>query len=260
MSIKKKAIQFLLILLFPTLAISQNIFLHPACIDNKPENCTKKEIKKYLSNYLEKAAVYEVDFDTIKTKMTLSVDDSGFINLESLVLVKGSSQQEKALREAIDSYAYGMTMTVYKKKKKRPIESRIFQFQFVNPAIHRQNMNPDEVYKVVEEMPLFYGCEPYIENCTKEKILDFIDHHLIYPDKAVEIRKEGTVVVRFIVEKDGSVSNAEIVREIGSGCGDEGLRIVNLMNELGYSWTCGKHLGVPVRVFFNLPIKFKLKQ
>jgi protein TonB len=56
------------------------------------------------------------------------------------------------------------------------------------------------------------------------------------------------------VEPDGSISNPEIVRDIGAGCGEEALRIVNMMPE----WIPGRQRGKAVRVQFNLPVRFDL--
>ena len=50
-----------------------------------------------------------------------------------------------------------------------------------------------------------------------------------------------------------------MVRDIGAGCGDEALRVVNLMNKENKVWTPGKQRGRPVRVQFTLPVKFKLQ-
>ncbi len=117
----------------------------------------------------------------------------------------------------------------------------------------------DEIFVVVEDKPVFEGCEG-IENkgerdkCTSDKLLKFIYDKIKYPQMAIVNGIEGMVVVRFVVEKDGSVTGAEILREIGGGCGQEALRVVNLMP----LWTPGKQRGRPVRVQYNLPVKFKM--
>jgi TonB family protein len=64
----------------------------------------------------------------------------------------------------------------------------------------------------------------------------------------------GTVYITFIIEKDGTLTNAKVLRGIGSGCDEEALRVVNMMPK----WNPGEQKGKPVAVQFNLPIKFKL--
>ncbi len=114
------------------------------------------------------------------------------------------------------------------------------------------------VFQVVEDMPTFPGCEntgdkAAYQECSTKKMLEFIYKNVEYPQVAIDNAIEGTVVIRFIVDIDGSIRNPEIVREIGGGCGTEALRVVKLMP----LWNPGKQRGEPVKVYFNLPIKFK---
>ncbi len=116
-----------------------------------------------------------------------------------------------------------------------------------------------EVYKVVEEMPRFPGCEEITdaaerEKCAQTKMLEFIFKNIKYPAEARKNGVEGMSVVKFIVEKDGSISEAETVRTIGSGCDEEVLKVVYMMPK----WIPGKQSGKPVRTQFMLPVKFKL--
>lgn len=66
-------------------------------------------------------------------------------------------------------------------------------------------------------------------SCSKEKMQKFIKSNLIYPDSAWVNNIEGIVIVEFIVEKDGSISNIKLIHDIGYGCGEEALRIVSKM-------------------------------
>lgn len=122
----------------------------------------------------------------------------------------------------------------------------------------------EEIFKVVEEMPRFPGCENLATNderkvCADKKMLQFIYDNIQYPAIARENGIEGTVVVRFVVDADGTINNAEVVRDIGGKCGEEALRVVKLMNSMPQKWTPGKQRGKPVRVWFNLPVKFILE-
>ena len=119
----------------------------------------------------------------------------------------------------------------------------------------------DEVFKVVEIMPHFPGCEEMnfeleaeAKKCADKKMLEFIYANIKYPKEAREGNIQGMVVIKFIVEKDGSISNVKLLRDIGGGCGEEALRVANAMPR----WTPGLQRGRAVRVQFNLPVKFKL--
>ncbi len=117
-----------------------------------------------------------------------------------------------------------------------------------------------ELFKVVEEMPRFPGCEDLDgsakekEKCAKQKMLEFIYKNLKYPKEARNADIEGMTVIQFIIEKDGRISSGKIARDIGAGCGTESLRIVNSMP----TWIPGKQKGKAVRVQYTLPVKFKI--
>jgi len=103
------------------------------------------------------------------------------------------------------------------------------------------------ILTIVELMPGFDGGE--------EKMYKWLADNIKYPQVAKETGISGTVIVTFVVEKDGRVTNAKILKGIGGGCDEEALRVVSAMPK----WKAGKQNGVPVRVQFNLPIRFTLE-
>jgi periplasmic protein TonB len=122
----------------------------------------------------------------------------------------------------------------------------------------------EEIFKVVEQMPRFPGCDDFPgdnsakSECANKKLMEFIYSNIQYPAIARENNVEGTVVIQFVVDTNGRISEAKVVRDIGAQCGEEALRIVNLMNDMPEKWTPGKQRGRPVRVLFMLPVRFKL--
>lgn len=123
--------------------------------------------------------------------------------------------------------------------------------QTVSEQNQTLNLSPipgkeDSIFKVVEKMPLFNG--------GKEELYSYLGKNIKYPEEAKQKGIEGTVFVTFVVEKDGSVTNVKILRGIGAGCDEEAYRVVQTMPR----WTPGYQDGKPVRVSFNLPIKYKL--
>jgi protein TonB len=105
---------------------------------------------------------------------------------------------------------------------------------------------PDEVFSVVEVMPEFPG--------GADARNAFLAKNLKYPEQAMEEGIEGMVIVTFVVEKDGKISGARVLRGIGGGCSEEALRVVRRMP----NWNPGTQRGEAVRVQYNLPIRFKL--
>jgi len=118
-----------------------------------------------------------------------------------------------------------------------------------------------DIFKVVENMPQFPGEECATmskterQMCAQKEMLKFVYGNLQYPAIARENGVEGTCIVRYIVGKDGTIRDAVILRDIGAGCGQEALRVVNMMPK----WVPGTQRGRPVDVYFNLPVKFKLE-
>ena len=109
------------------------------------------------------------------------------------------------------------------------------------------NEDENQIFVFVEEYPEFPNGE--------ENLYKYLGSNIKYPHDALENGIQGTVVVKFVVEKDGSISNVKAVRKIGGGCDEEAVRVVKRMPR----WKPGKQSGKPVRTEFTLPIQFKLK-
>lgn len=122
------------------------------------------------------------------------------------------------------------------------------------------------VYLVADKLPRFPGCEKLdttetvIYECAQRNLLRFVYDNVRYPYEAREQNLSGTVVASFIVEKDGTISDTKIIKDIGGGCGEEVMRVVGAMNEVFIRWRPGMKKGVPVRTRFNLPVKFRLEE
>ncbi|HMT69476.1 MAG TPA: TonB family protein [Saprospiraceae bacterium] len=123
----------------------------------------------------------------------------------------------------------------------------------------------NEIFKVVEMMPRFPGCEGITgtikekEQCAQVKMLEYIYQNLKYPQLARENGVEGTVVLHFVIAKDGYIDDIKIVRDIGAGCGDAAASAVDSMNDMNERWIPGTQRGRKVRVLYTLPVKFKLE-
>lgn len=109
-----------------------------------------------------------------------------------------------------------------------------------------ETVEEEEIFVFVEEYPSYPGGE--------EALYKYLGENIQYPDVARDNGITGTVVIRFVVEKDGSITKAAVAREIGGGCGKEALRVVNAMPK----WKPGKQSGKAVRTEFTLPVQFQL--
>jgi len=82
----------------------------------------------------------------------------------------------------------------------------------------------------------------------------FLSENMHYPKIAVQEGIQGSVHVMFVVEKDGSITNVELLKDIGGGCGDEAVRVIKMMPK----WNPGKQRNHAVKVKMRMPVKFKL--
>jgi TonB family protein len=103
-----------------------------------------------------------------------------------------------------------------------------------------------DVYTVVEDMPTYRGGD--------DARIKFLVSNIKYPEKARENGIQGTVYVSFVIDEVGTVTDVKVLRGIGNGCDEEAMRVVRLMPR----WNPGKQSGKPVKVQFNMPIKFTL--
>ena len=104
-----------------------------------------------------------------------------------------------------------------------------------------------KVYDVVEELPEFPG--------GMSAMIDFLQTNISYPKDAEKQKVEGRVMVMFVVETDGSISDVEVARNVFPSLDEEAVRMVKAMPK----WKPGKEKGKAVRVKFTLPVVFRLK-
>jgi periplasmic protein TonB len=99
----------------------------------------------------------------------------------------------------------------------------------------------------VEEMPQFPG--------GNDELLKFIAENISYPEDAIINNIQGRVILKFVVNTDGSIDRIEILRGIDSSLDNEAVRVIKTLPK----FKPGKQGGVPVPVWFNLPVLFKLQ-
>ena len=105
-----------------------------------------------------------------------------------------------------------------------------------------------QVFSIVEEMPEFPGG---MGECMK-----FLARSIKYPADAITNGVEGRVIVKFIVEKDGGISNIQIVRSIDPLLDAEAVRVIKSMPK----WKPGKQKGENVKVYYTVPVTFRLSK
>lgn len=122
--------------------------------------------------------------------------------------------------------------------------------------------NPDvysSINEALDNQPYLKECEhenaEQRQACTGRKYLETIYKNIKYPAQAREEGIMGDVLIRFMIEKDGSVSNFTVLRGVCEVIEKECLRVMKFIPE----WMPGMKSGKPVRVWYNAPVKFKLE-
>jgi len=140
--------------------------------------------------------------------------------------------------------------TKKKNAEKKPVkEVEIVTIEEPNEILVEDQSTENDSLKIFTEaefMPKFVGGEIELNK--------FLNKNMLYPNLAKENNIEGRVIIRFVVEKDGSLSNIEILKKLGFGCDEEVIRLIKTMPK----WNPGKTYGKAVRVNYILPIVFKL--
>lgn len=124
-------------------------------------------------------------------------------------------------------------------------EEKTEEKQEEQPPIN-QNDDDEETRLLVEQLPEYPG--------GVVEFMKWLTKTLKYPDEALRRHTEGKVMVNFIVEKDGSLSNIKVVKSAGKLLDDEALRVMNLMPK----WSPGKDKGKPCRTLMAIPIVFEI--
>ncbi len=113
--------------------------------------------------------------------------------------------------------------------------------------VEEEEVAEPEIFTIVEDMPSFPGGE--------QALFKYLGENTKYPSMAKDAGVQGVVYVTFVVMENGSIENVRVLRGIGGGCDEEAVRVVKNMP----SWSPGKQRGKPVRVQYNLPIRFILR-
>ena len=115
--------------------------------------------------------------------------------------------------------------------------------KYIVPLRH---VNTGKTFDVVEEMPQFPG--------GPAALFEFLSKNIQYPKDAEKAKLQGRVIVTFVVKKDGSITDAKVVKSVAPSLDAEALRVINAMP----NWTPGRQNGQPVNVKYTVPLTFRL--
>jgi protein TonB len=117
----------------------------------------------------------------------------------------------------------------------------------VQQVVEEEEPEEEQIFQVVEEMPEFPGG---MAECLK-----FLSKNIKYPTISQENGVQGRVIIQFVVNRDGSIVDPQVVRGVDPYLDKEALRVVSSMPK----WKPGKQRGKPVRVKYTVPVTFRLQ-
>ncbi|PHN07329.1 TonB family protein [Flavilitoribacter nigricans] len=167
--------------------------------------------------------------------------------------IEGDEEESRAAKKAIGNENYKESKRAY--LEKMAIDGQVAEEIVVTG--YGQTRSPLEAFKIAEEMPRFPGCEGVDvaerQNCADKNMIDFIYKNVTYTEAAKKAGTSGTVVVSFVVGKNGKIRDVRILKGLGHGLNESVLNMIDKMPD----WIPGRQDGKLVDVIFNLPVRFK---
>ncbi|MBR5935821.1 MAG: TonB family protein [Bacteroidaceae bacterium] len=200
-------------------------------------------LKKYLSENNKYPA--QKSSSTVYQDVSFFVEADG--SLSDIHVVGGLNEQldEEAIR-LVSGMPKWIPATISGRQWRYFVTIPI-AFDNMNMVVTRKDDNASNLaYMVVEDFPEFPG--------GNEALLEFLRRNIMYPTIARENNIQGRVIVTFVVNRDGSISDAEVVKGVSPVLDREALRVISTMPH----WKPGMQRGKPVRVKYTVPVNFRL--
>lgn len=191
-------------------------------------------LKKFMVSNFHLPARIKARNESIYTQIMVYIDTSGQVR-SPIIPGKIDDDAKSELLRLLSLY-----------RNPIPTQEELCNIKF-NFSNEESSSEEEEVFYVCEDMPRFQGK-------SKEHFQNYIMQNLRYPQEAPENNETGRVLVSFIIEKDGSISNVKIKKGVSPALNKEAIRLVSLSPK----WTPGKQRGKKVRVLLTFPITFEM--
>jgi TonB family protein len=159
----------------------------------------------------------------------------------SFTWIKAIPQKVRNIAVMMEPVAFNNTDN---KKIKTPFikDGVLYEQDTLKPDDH----NISEVFTTAEQIPEFPG--------GLRELYKFLGENIIYPKEAQINNISGRVFLKFIIKKDGSIGDINVLKGIGFGCDEEAVRVIKMLP----NWKPALQNGHPVNIYYNMPVVFKL--
>ncbi|MDQ1087649.1 M56 family metallopeptidase [Siphonobacter sp. SORGH_AS_1065] len=190
--------------------------------------------------------LFSQQFGVQQMELAHTFFNKSFLKARISMLKQKPSQTSALVKYALIVPVFGSMIFLATACAQQEKKEELVIIPIETPAPAQTNAK-EEVFTVVEKQAQFPGGD--------SEMYRYLSQHVKYPAAAQRANVEGKVFTSFIVEKDGSITDVEIMKGIGFGCDEEVLRIMKDMPK----WKPGYHSGHAVRSRFNLPITFTME-
>ena len=236
----------------------------PGCTPEMSD-CTKSKLDEFIAANIQTPAAAKAEGAGGVVLVEFVIEKNGKIGEVQTLHDPGFGLGAEAVRVISLMKQKKIKWTPAEDKGKRVPYKHVTPVSFNLPKVETvaeapvKELDMPEVFDVVEVMPRFSGCDDNPADsvdCTFMKLLSHIQTNLVYPDSAMALGVQGPVVVDFVIDAQGNITNPVIKQGLGHGCDEEALRVISMMP----LWQPGFQSGKPVAVRMVVPIMFQISK
>ena len=205
----------------------------------------KEDVKIFMGEAGDKEPLLIIDGKVATRKQLQALDQN---TIDHINILKASEDNKDRRRVYGEKYnadtSNGIIFIITKEYANNPDRKK--EVVVVVKKSDKEEVQTERTFDVVEQMPQYPG--------GPTELFQFLSKTVKYPEAAEKAGTQGRVIATFIVEKDGSISDARVVKSVSKELDEEALRVINAMPK----WTPGMQSGKNVRVKYTIPISFRL--
>ena len=230
---------------------NENRLISVETTDNRPDWYTVK----YLDLGLEGITMVKIVNEGNKPMLdeVLNVYKQPFPDIEDTSIDRDSNENKNAVNNESDNIQSTVNESTHNTNNNDEVSGKLMKDDVKGNEVKTDNTadedlaESDEVYQVVEKVPEF-------PDGGMAGLMKWLSNNIQYPAKAREEGTQGRVTMQFVVNRDGSISDAQVLRGVDPNLDKEALRLINSMPK----WKPGMQRGKPVRVRYSVPVNFRL--